>query len=266
MEEFRSYLKNIRRFPDFREEGFSVSTLVEKIKNDDEGAVLALIESTLKYIVELARFHCAQWNAWPNLIDLIQEANLEVSKKITRFDPLRGSLNAFVGFRSYIAFVRFWKNSRVVHITDHGRKIVKHLQKVQTELAMELGREPTLEELSNRVGRDESQVQSLLVGVRDTEELLPEGEPRELGVWTKTPGPLKQLEVKELRRVLVECLDEKNADLLLASLDGTDAFQALYHQMYRERITAATARKRKQRLLEKLRNCPQAEKLFYGGL
>lgn len=272
MEEFRRYLKNIGHFPDFREEGFCVSALVEEIRKGKKEAASSLIESTVNYIAELAQSHCRQWNAWPHLMDLIQEANMEVSEKIENFDPSKGAFKSFVAYRSYVAFVRFWQNSKLVHVTEHGRKIMKHLQKVQSDLELELGREPTLSELSSRVGRDESQVYALQTPGGTTMLPLPEFDFGELGnidfiSYRRTEvDPLQALEATEIHKVLVECLGPQNADLLLTSFDGTDAFQSLYHQMYGEQLSAAAARKRKERLLEKLRACPQAkEKLLQGG-
>jgi DNA-directed RNA polymerase specialized sigma subunit len=273
MEEFRSYLKDIRQFPDFREQGSAVSTLVKKMNEGDNAAALSLIESTLKYILELSRNHCRQWNASQNLMDLVQEANIEVSEKIRKFDPSKAALKEFISFRCYVAFVGFWKKSKTVHLTDHGRKILKNLQRVQNELAVELGREPTLEELSTRMGADESQVYSLqsqssvtMLAIRDQNEDESNHRAADLdAVGCIRFDPFQPLEANELRQILIACLEIKGADLLLASLDGTRAFQSLYSQIYGKDISAAAARKQKERLLKKLKSCPEAkEKLFHG--
>lgn len=273
MDEFGSYLRDIRRFPDFREEGFAVSALIEKIKRNDSAAKLALIESTLKYVVELAKGHCRQWNAWKNLMDLIQEANMEVSERIEEFDESKGPLRAFIHYRCYIAFVNFWRKSKTVHFTDHGRKILKTLQQAQTEMAKNLGREPTVEELSARIGRDEAQIQILqsqgdgiMVSIQDHEE--EDGNRGAVNLdstrWMEF-DPFRSLQATELRQVLIACLDTEKADLLLTSFDGTEAFQKLYRRMYGKDITAAAARKTKERLLKKLIACPEARERFFGG-
>lgn len=274
MDEFGSYLRDIRKFPDFREEGFAVSALVQKIKTDDSAAKLALIESTLKYVVELAKSHCRQWNAWKNLMDLIQEANMEVSEKIEDFDESKGPLKAFIHYKCYIAFVNFWRKSKTVHFTDYGRKILKSLQQAQTEMTKDLGREPTLEELSARIGRDEAQVHVLqsqgdgiMVSIQDHED--EDGNRGAIDLnslpWTEF-DPFRSLQATELRQILIDCLGVAKADLLLTSFDGTGAFQTLYRQTFKKDITAVAARKTKERLLKKLIACPEArEKLFGGG-
>lgn len=273
MEEFRSYLKDIRRFPDFREESFPVSSLVEKMINGDNAAALSLIESTLQYILELSRIHCRHWNASQSLMDLVQEANIEVSEKIRKFDPSKAALKDFIRYRCYVAFVRFWKKAKTVHLTDHGRRIMKNLQRVQNDLSVELGREPTLEELGARMGTDEFHVHTLksqssvtMLAIQDQHE--DDGNHRAANldaVGYSQFDPLQTVEADELRQLLIACLGVKEADLLLASLDGTTAFQTLYSQIYGKNISAVAARKQKERLLKKLKNCPEAkEKLFHG--
>ena len=273
MEGFRSYLKDIRRFPDFREESSPVSSLVEKMTNGDNAAALSLIESTLKYILELSRIHCRQWNASQNLMDLVQEANIEVSEKIRKFDPSKGALKDFIRYRCYVAFVRFWKKSKTVHLTDHGRKIMKNLQRVQNDLSVELGREPTLEELGARMGTDEFQVYTLksqssvtMLAIQDQNEDDSNHRVANLdAVRSSQFDPLQALEANEFRHLIIACLGVKEADLFLASLDGTSAFQKLYSRIYGKNISAVAARKQKERLLKKLKSCPEAkEKLFHG--
>jgi DNA-directed RNA polymerase sigma subunit (sigma70/sigma32) len=273
MEEFRSYLKDIEGFPDFREDPGGVSASVEKMRDGDKKAALSLIESTLKYIVELATAHCRRWGAWQNQLDLVQEANTEVSEKIKDYDPAEASLKDFISYRSYIAFVRFWYKSKAVHVTDHGRKIVKSLQRAHGELTVALGREPTLEELSERVGRDESEVYAMqkhpgvtVVGISTEGDDEADAKTINLDFLASTAfDPFPLIEATELRELLIDCLGETGADLLLAYFDlKTEGFRQLHFQIHGREISAVAARKAKERLLKKLKNCLRVKERFSG--
>lgn len=272
MDEFRSYLRDIKELPDFREDVARASELIGKMRDGDRGAALSLMESTLKYIVAVAANHCGRWKAWHHQEDLVQEANTEVLESIEEYDPAGSSLEAYIRFRSYVAFVRFWNKSKTVHVTDYGRKILKALWRAQAELTTVLDREPTLEELSQRVGMDESDVYSrqahpgvtmVAIGVEDDENI---GGLVNLDSLISTEfDPLQMIDALELREVLVQCLGETNADLLLAYIESkSKGFRALYFQLRGREISAVAARKAKERLVKKLKKCPQAIERFFG--
>jgi DNA-directed RNA polymerase specialized sigma subunit len=268
MEEFRSYLKDIEEFPDFREDPARVSVLVEKMRRGDEAARLSLIESTLKYIAALANGHCKKWTAWQHRLDLVQEANTEVSERIAGYDPALASFKDFISYRSYVAFVRFWRRSKTVNSTEYGAKIASNLKKVQLELTSSLGRKPSLEELSERVGMDEADVDAILTSpVVDIVSIGEQGEDDHDGKVVRLDSlvsqdfnPFRLIEALELRELLVECLGATDADLLLAYVESkTDGFRYLYLQIHGREITAAAARKAKERLLKRLMNCPRVK-------
>lgn len=273
MDEFRSYLNGIKGFPDFREDPPGTSVLVKRMRGGDEEARLSLIESTLKYIAALAKAHCHRWNAWRHRLDLVQEANAEVSERIIEYDPAKASLTDFVRYRSHVAFVDFWYRSKAVHRTEYGRKIANGLQKVHEELRASLGREPTLEELSERVGRDQSEVHDMIT--HPAVEVVAIGEAR----YDENDGrvvnldsivfqefdPFRRIEAAELREVMIDCLGAEDADLLLAYLLlKSDGFRHLYRRLRGREITADAARKAKERLLKKLMSCPRVKARLPG--
>jgi DNA-directed RNA polymerase sigma subunit (sigma70/sigma32) len=279
MNEFRSYLKAIAEFPDFRDGDICVSALVERMRSGDKevekDAELALIESTLRYIAELTTGHCHKFGLWENYLELLQEANLEVMRMIAHFDPAKGPLEKFVGFRADAAFKNFWHKTGTVHLTHHGRKILNSVRREQTGMIAELGREPTLGELSKRLGRREAAVYELLQrpGVRivDVDEQRDDEDGArvfKLDSYVSAEfNPLRLPDALELREILIDCLGEDGADLLLAYSEAkTDGFRQVYFEIHHAEISAAAARKAKQRLWQKLKNCPQAkEALFDRG-
>jgi RNA polymerase primary sigma factor len=266
MNEFSSYLRDIKELPDFREDSISVSDMVRMMRKGDENAVQALIESSLKYIAELVAKHCYRWGAWQNQMELVQEANFEVVKKIAEYDPAKAPLERFIYYRAYFAFVRFWSTARPVHVTDYGRKIFKYLQRSRDQLTKELGREPSLEELSNYTGRDESEIQGVqtsptirVVGIGGNEEDEKGNSVVSLDSLPSVEFDVfRSIEASEIEKILIECLGERDTDLLLTYIEsGAEDFRLQYSKSYHKEITTAAARKIKQRMMEKVKNCLQ---------
>lgn len=268
MDDFRSYLKDIEDLPDFREDPTGTSELVRKMRDGDRESTISLFESALKCIVKLAASHCYKWNAWPSYRDLVQEANTEVWEKLDGYDPDKASLEDFISYRAHVAFVRFWRKSTTVHATDYGRKVYKKLQNEHAALTTALGRAPTLEELSERVGRDEAEVHAIQTLPAVAMFALDEAGDGENGdkavnldsLLSEEFDPFRHIGAIELREVLIDCLGEKEADLLLAYLNLKSAgFRNLYRQLYGKDISADAARKAKERLVKKLKQCPRAK-------
>jgi len=275
MDEFRTYLKQLGEFPDFRDDRTRTSNLLKKIKDGDQAATLALMESALKYILAVTANHCNRWNAWQNFGDLIQEANTEILETIEDFNPEAGSLEAFIGSRSNFAFIRFWNKSKTVQMTSHGRKILKNLQRASAELTAGLQREPTLDELSEHINKDKPHVNDILshpgvtmVSIDSDKDQNGAGVINLNSLAAPESDPLNPIEAVELRELLVHCLKEKDADLLLAYHDSSRNFRELYFQQRHKEITPVNARKVKERLLKKLRRCAEAQKKLFnrGGI
>jgi RNA polymerase sigma factor (sigma-70 family) len=271
MDEFGTYLTEIEGFPDFRDDPDRVSALVKRMREGDEKAKLSLIESTLKYIVELANAHCRKWGVWQSRQDLVQEANTEVLKNIERYDPTKKSLKDFISFRAHISFIRFWHKSKSVHITDYRRKILNNIERVRRDLTSSLGHPPTLEEISERLGKDESEVDGgpkrpTIVEIDKVSE--DDGQGFDVASLTaEESDPLKIIQSVELREILIACLSEEDADLLVAYYEsGTDGFRRAHLQQRRGSISAVSARQKKRRLMVRLKDCLKARGQIFDGV
>lgn len=112
-------------------------------------AKAALTESNIRLVISIAKRY---QNRGLSFQDLAQEGILGLTRACEKFDPERG-------FR-FSTYATWWiKQSIMRGIADQGRTIrlpvhihdqLNSLRKKECELNAELGREPTMEELSNR--------------------------------------------------------------------------------------------------------------------
>jgi RNA polymerase primary sigma factor len=206
-------------------------------------------------------------------LDLVQEANAEVTENIVTYEPDRGAFERFIWYRAHVAFVRFWRKAKTVHVTDYGRKIAKRMKETHDELTVKLGREPTLEELSEQANMGEAIVHAVL-NSSGVNVLGLSGEGEKAGgafvtldsIGSVDFDPFARLEAAELRETLVECLGVEDADLLLTYLDsGSEAFKDLYFVLRGIKLTPEAARQVKHRLMIKLKTCAQFKRRFLAG-
>ncbi len=112
------FLADIRQYPDFRKDPALALELVRKMQGGDKESEAHLIASALKLIAEVTKRHCARWNAWQSEEDLRQEASQNVAAKISKFNPKKATLEAYIRFCSRMAFIRFWYDQQAIHLSD----------------------------------------------------------------------------------------------------------------------------------------------------
>jgi RNA polymerase primary sigma factor len=252
MNETQKYLEEIRKLPDFRTDPGGTAELVRRISLDgDQDAQFRLIESTLRLISELTSGHCNRWNVWQNYQDLFQEANCEVATKISRYDPDKSSWEDFVGFRSRVAFIRFWYRAQPVRVTEHGRKFRRLLKQIHVVLSERLGRDPTIEEVSGHLEiakekvldfqNNSTLVFSELDGFYEASDSSRRPEIDELPSREKDPQQLS--EIAEVNELLIGSIGKTNADILLThERFGTEAARDLYLALTGKRVSAENMR------------------------
>lgn len=159
-----TYLKEINRITLLTpEEEYELSV---KAKNGDKKARELLINSNLRFVVNVAKKY--QGQGLP-IEDLIDEGNIGLMTALDKFDPEKGY--------HFISYAVWWiRQSIMKAICDKGRAVrlplnrtneLFQIQKAQKNILKASGEEASLEEIAKETGLDEQLVKDLINISRD---------------------------------------------------------------------------------------------------
>ena len=155
----RMYLKEIGNVPLLT--GEEEVELAKRVEAGDEEAKRKLTEANLRLVVSIAKKYLGRGMPF---LDLIQEGNMGLMKAVDKFDYKRGY--------KFSTYATWWIRQAITRgIADTGRTIRVPVHMVETinktlrmtrTLLQELGREPTPEEVADRLGVPVSRVREVL--------------------------------------------------------------------------------------------------------
>jgi RNA polymerase primary sigma factor len=135
--------------------------LIRRAQSGDRQALETLIETHLGLVYKISRrYRCRTYS----LDDLVQEGVVGLMTAIERFDGSRGcrlSTYAVHWIRQAIARA-VEQNDRLIHVPMHLHTEVKRLTRLREELAQQLGRTPTDDEVGGAAGLPEERVNQLM--------------------------------------------------------------------------------------------------------
>ena len=125
--------------------------LAALIRQGDEGARVRLVNANLRLVVKIARDYS---NYGVPLVDLISEGNIGLMRAVEKFDPRRGGkLATYASWWIKQSIKRALANQgKTVRLPIHLVDKIARLRRIAGMLSLELGREPTNEELSEVLG------------------------------------------------------------------------------------------------------------------
>ena len=201
----RQYLKEIGRIPLL--DGERERELAERMMNGDEDAKGILVESNLRLVVSIAKKYLGRGMYF---LDLIQEGNLGLMKAVEKFDYTKGyKFSTYATWWIRQAITRaIADQARTIRIPVHMVETIHKVTKYSRQMLQELGREPTAEEIGEKIGLSADRVREILKISQDPVSLetpIGEEEDSHLGDFIPdddTPAPADAAASTILREVI----------------------------------------------------------------
>src|SRR5262249_48714892 len=169
LQEYEKKLRNMRRRTRRieLEAGVSEKELVEMLESINEGrtkdkeAKRELAEANLRLVVSIAKKYT---NRGLQFLDLIQEGNIGLMKAVDKFEYRRGyKFSTYATWWIRQAITRaIADQARTIRIPVHMSETINKLIRTSRYLVQEMGREPTPEEIAERMEMPVEKVRKVL--------------------------------------------------------------------------------------------------------
>ena len=264
----RMYLKEIGRISLLStEEELELSV---RIANGDEDAKNILAESNLRLVVSIAKRYVGRGLLF---LDLIQEGNIGLMKAVEKFDYGKGyKFSTYATWWIRQAITRALADqARTIRVPVHMVETINKMARVQRQMTLELNREPSEEELAEKMGITVEKVREVMKISQDPVSLdtpIGEEDDSHLGDFIKDERSMSPEEYatneilkEEIKNVLMT-LQEREQEVLelrFGLVDGTS--HTLEEVGKKFNVTRERIRQIEAKALRKLRHPSRAKKL-----
>ena len=264
----RMYLKEIGTVP-----LLTAEEELELAKRKSEGDPVAkdkLIEANLRLVVSIAKRYTGRGMSF---LDLVQEGNLGLIKGVEKFDYEKGyKLSTYATWWIRQSVTRaLADHARTIRVPVHMVETINRMSKMQRKLTLELGYEPSTQELANALDITEEKVLEIMQIAREPASLetpIGEEDDSNLGDFvadnnTVTPeANIESVMLREHIDVLLEDLKEREKEVIILRFGLRDGHPRTLEEVGKEfNVTRERIRQIEAKALRKLRNPGSRKKI-----
>ena len=254
------YLQEIEKIPLLTVE--EEKDLAKRIKEGDEDAKAKFIEANLKIVVSISRKYL---NRGLDFLDLIQEGNLGLMKAVEKFDYKQGyKFSTYATWWIKNSIIRAIANGgKTIRIPVHMKDSINDFNKIEQQLSLLLGREPSNEEIANTMNVSVKKLEKIKIAMQSTisldEPVDEEGDITILDLYSDSTANesenfdsnLEKQELNEIVNVALERLSNEEYNIINERYYKNRTIKECCHTL---KISYEQAKYIERKAIEKLRS------------